>query len=100
MRLQTGVDFIAEAINDAVSACEPALHGLLYQNVFLTGAGSQFGHLRRRVERELRSMAPDEYVVTVGQAEDPVNHAWHGGARLGILLTTWVRRATLELHCA
>jgi actin-related protein 6 len=73
---------VAEAIHDAISACDPALHGLLYPNVHITGGGSQFRNLRRRVEQELRMLAPDEYNVCVRLVDGPESHAWRGAMQL------------------
>lgn len=56
---------VSEAIVHAINACraEAAVH--LYANVVVTGGCAAFAGMRDRVERELRTMAPDEMEVRV-----------------------------------
>jgi actin-related protein 6 len=35
-----------------------------------------------RLEADLRTKLPEDLALRVGQPEDPVKHAWSGGARL------------------
>ena len=56
---------IAEAIVAAVEACPLELQGLMYQNIMLTGGNTKFKNYASRLEREVRSLAPDEHPVKI-----------------------------------
>ncbi|XP_071941751.1 actin-related protein 6-like [Antedon mediterranea] len=70
---------VSEAIVDSISATPEEMHPHLYNNIVLTGGNTLFPGFRERVERDVRSMAPQEYHVNVFLPKNPVEYAWHGG---------------------
>lgn len=73
---------IPEAVVQAVTACHPSLHALLYANVVLTGGSAKCPGFRDRFAAELRPLVPDDCMVHVcmGQ-QDPSLTAWRGMAQ-------------------
>jgi actin-related protein 6 len=51
-------------------------------NVVVIGGTSKLPGLVQRLEADLRMRLPETFAVRVGQPEDPIRHAWSGGARL------------------
>lgn len=51
-------------------------------NVIVVGGTSKLPNFRDRLEADLRSRLPEDYMLRVGQPEDPIKNAWLGGARL------------------
>ncbi|KAG0242450.1 Actin- protein 6 [Actinomortierella wolfii] len=77
---------IPEAIVEAVSSCDPEIQGMLYANIVLIGGNARLPGYKKRIERELRQLAPTEYEIRVGMdSEDPVGYAWKGGCRLATM---------------
>ncbi|XP_033113780.1 actin-related protein 6-like [Anneissia japonica] len=74
---------VPEAIINSISATPEEMHPHLYNNIILTGGNSLFPGFRERVERDVRSMAPQEYNVNVFLPKNPIEYAWHGGKLLG-----------------
>lgn len=56
---------LAEMIAESVKATHPALHALLYSNIFLTGGTVCHPGFHERVEAELRPLVPDVYEVSI-----------------------------------
>ncbi|RUS13577.1 actin-domain-containing protein, partial [Endogone sp. FLAS-F59071] len=73
---------IPETIVQSVTACDEALHGLMYSNVVLVGGNVQLPGFRERVETDLRNLAPADFEVRVAKPKNPVTYAWQGGTRL------------------
>ena len=73
---------IAETIVQSVEACPDYLRAAMYHNVLLTGGNARIPGFARRLERELRSLAPAQYAVRVCVPEDPVTYAWKGAQRI------------------
>ncbi len=73
---------VPEAVLHAVSRCPPEAHRWLYRNIVLTGGCANLPGARERTERDVRALAPEHYEVAVRLPEDPVAHAWEGGAAL------------------
>ncbi|KAL7543883.1 hypothetical protein ACHAWF_007473 [Thalassiosira exigua] len=69
---------VAEAIVEAVGACDPSLRAAMYHNVLLVGGNARIPGYGKRVEEELRALAPANYPVRVHLPEDPVSYAWQG----------------------
>ncbi|OAD72074.1 hypothetical protein PHYBLDRAFT_134449 [Phycomyces blakesleeanus NRRL 1555(-)] len=78
---------IPEAISQAIEACEPEYHGLLYANIVLVGGNAKLNGYRERIEQDLRVMVPSEYELRLAVPEDPIGYAWKGGNRLASLGT-------------
>jgi len=56
---------IAEAIVQSVEACHPDMHGLLYQNIVLTGGNVCFENFSERLYRDLRCLVPSEFSIRI-----------------------------------
>ncbi|XVE98355.1 hypothetical protein REPUB_Repub03eG0099300 [Reevesia pubescens] len=73
---------LAECIFQAVNACHPYLHPLLYQSIILTGGSTLFHGFAERQENDLRPLVPDDYQVNITTQEDPILGVWRGGSLL------------------
>jgi len=73
---------VTEAIAYAISLCEEIAQPWLYRNIVLTGGNVLFAGFKERLEKELRSLAPDNMEVVVRMVDDPVTYPWKGGASL------------------
>ncbi|KAL3657013.1 hypothetical protein V7S43_018061 [Phytophthora oleae] len=69
---------IAESIVQAVEACPEELSGALYANILLVGGNTKFKNFRQRLERDLRSLVPDDFDVSLHEPSDPILAAWQG----------------------
>jgi len=69
---------IAEAIVESIEACDPVLRAAMYHNVLLVGGNAKISGYAKRVESELRKLAPTNYEVRVYLPDDPVSYAWEG----------------------
>jgi len=63
---------IAETIVQAVEACPEELSGALYANILLVGGSTKFKNFRQRLERDLRSLAPDDFDVELHEPSECV----------------------------
>ncbi|KAL6702762.1 Actin-related protein 6 [Coniothyrium glycines] len=73
---------LSSAVMDALRALPEALRVGLLANIVVVGGNALIDGLVPRLESELRSIVPSEYILNVARAEDPVRHTWLGGARL------------------
>jgi len=73
---------LGEAIVQSIQSCDAELRAALYHNIVLTGGTVLLPGFKERVEMEVRSLAPDNYVVRVFLPEDPVHFAWKGAHEL------------------
>ena len=73
---------IAEAVMQSLSVLPPALQATLLSNILVVGGNARMKGFVRRIQDELRMLAPVEYEVRVKAMEDPVTSAWLGGARM------------------
>ncbi|KAL2344479.1 hypothetical protein Fmac_005764 [Flemingia macrophylla] len=73
---------IAECIVQAVNACHPHLHPVLYESIILTGGSTLFPQFAERLEKELRPLVPGDYNVKITTQEDPILGVWRGGSLL------------------
>lgn len=70
---------IAEATIDAVNACPEETRPHLYSNIIVMGGSSKFPGLRNRLQKDIRSMAPEIFTVNVSiPDDDPLTYAWYG----------------------
>jgi len=60
---------IPEVIVESINATHPDLHGLLYGNIILVGGNSLFSGYKKRIEKDLRFLAPTEFEIRVGMSE-------------------------------
>ena len=70
---------LAEAVVESISATPPPMHPHLYNNIVLTGGNTLFPNFQRRMQLDVRQLAPDTYDVNVALPSDPVSFAWLGG---------------------
>jgi actin-related protein 6 len=73
---------IAQCVMQSLSVLPPALQACMLSNVLVVGGNAKMRGFVQRVQREIRMLAPVEYVVRVRAMEDPVTSAWLGGARM------------------
>lgn len=69
---------IAEAIVQAVEVCPEELSGAFYANILLVGGNTKFKNFRQRLERDLRSVVPDDFDISLHEPSDPILAAWQG----------------------
>jgi actin-related protein 6 len=72
---------IPGAVMESLSVLPEALRAGLLANVVVVGGNSLIEGFMPRLEAELRTLVPSEYLLTVMRAEDPIKHAWLGAAR-------------------
>lgn len=70
---------ISEAIIDAINACPEETRPHLYANIVVVGGSAKFPGLRKRLEKDVRSMAPEWFQVNITLPKDPIAYAWQGG---------------------
>lgn len=56
---------IAEAVVASINSCPVATHPHLYANIVVTGGCSLFPNFQKRLLKDIRKLAPDEYEVNV-----------------------------------
>ncbi|GAB0090262.1 Actin-related protein 6 [Sergentomyia squamirostris] len=72
---------VAEAVMDAVAACPPETIEHLLRNIIVCGGSALFQGMEKRLQSEIRSLAPEEYKVSVKIAEKATTYAWQGGKK-------------------
>lgn len=70
---------VSEAVIDAINACPEETHPHLYANIIVIGGSAQFPGMQARLQKDIRSMAPEWFRVNVTLPKEPANYAWHGG---------------------
>ncbi|KAG9191887.1 hypothetical protein G6011_10621 [Alternaria panax] len=73
---------IPGAIMQSLSALPEALKIGLLANVVVVGGNSLIAGFMERLQTELRALVPAEYPLKVARADDPIKHAWLGGANV------------------
>lgn len=69
---------IPEAIMDCLRGCDQETWPHLLSNILLTGGNAKFPGFRKRIDKDVRSLAPSEYRIAVQLPENPITYAWHG----------------------
>lgn len=69
---------ISEAIIDAITACPEETHPHLYSNIIVVGGSAKFPGMLKRLQKDVRSMAPQWYHVNITLPDDPLTYAWKG----------------------
>lgn len=72
---------IPGAVMESLSVLPEALRVGLLANVIVVGGNSLIEGFMPRLEAELRTLVPSEYLLNITRAEDPVKHTWLGAAR-------------------
>ncbi|KAJ8576795.1 hypothetical protein ON010_g2411 [Phytophthora cinnamomi] len=65
---------IAETIVQAVEACPEELSDAFYANILLVGGNTKFKNFKRRLERDLRSLVPDDYDIELNEPSEIKKH--------------------------
>jgi actin-related protein 6 len=73
---------IAQCVMQSLSVLPPALQACMISNIIVVGGNAKIKGFVQRVQKEIRMLAPVEYVVRVRAMEDPVTSTWLGGARM------------------
>lgn len=73
------VEITADIINQSLS--KPEDRGSVLKDIFLTGGNTMFSGFDDRLREELRSVLPNESVVKLRKATDPLIDAWRGAAQ-------------------
>ena len=73
---------IAQCVMQSLAVLPPALQASMLSNILVVGGNAKITGFVRRVQNEIRTLAPVEYVVRVRVMEDPVTSTWLGGARM------------------
>jgi len=69
---------VAESVQQALQSVHPALQGLLYTNIILTGGVASCPGFTQRFTSELQPLVPDDYALGVHTPADPALCAWEG----------------------
>lgn len=69
---------IAEATIEAINASPEETRPHLYANIIVVGGCAKFSGIKSRLQRDIRSMAPELFKVKVTVAENPITYSWHG----------------------
>ncbi|KAF2687085.1 Actin/actin-like protein [Lentithecium fluviatile CBS 122367] len=69
------------AIMESLSTLPEALKIGMLANVVVVGGNSLIPGFMERLESELRTLVPADYLLNIARAEDPIKHTWLGGAR-------------------
>lgn len=74
---------ITEALIHCVSTTQPEeMHPHLYRNIVTTGGNCLIPGFNERFYSDVRSMAPDDFEVSVTVPKNAVTYAWEGGVQL------------------
>ena len=63
---------------DIVTACYPIYHAVIYHNILLIGRNIKISHFKERLELELRSLAPENYIIRVYIPDNVLSYTWNG----------------------
>jgi hypothetical protein len=69
------------AVVQSIQACPLPFQPALYQSIHLVGGLSRMPGLKERLEREIRSLAPCEFPVSVSACPDPTSQVWRAANR-------------------
>ncbi|KAI5246242.1 actin-related protein-like protein 6 [Aureobasidium subglaciale] len=73
---------IAETLMQSLGVLPELLWQPMLANILLVGGNTLLPGFVERVERGVRMLAPEDMVVRVRRAEDPITSTWQGGCRL------------------
>ena len=69
------------AVMEAVGGLPEALKVGMLANVVVVGGNTLISGFVERLEAELRTLVPADYMLNVVEAEDPIKHTWLGAAQ-------------------
>ena len=67
---------LPHAIAQAILACPRHYQAALFASIHLVGGTSKLRNIRKRLEIELRSLAPTQYDVNISVDDSPIEQAW------------------------
>lgn len=73
---------IAQCVMQSLAVLPPALQASMLSNILVVGGNAKIRGFVLRVQKEIRMLAPVEFVVRVRAMKDPVTSTWLGGARM------------------
>lgn len=73
---------IAEATIEAINACPKETHPHLFANIIVVGGTAKFPGLISRLQKDVRSMAPEWFYVDITSSEDSTTYSWYGGKHM------------------
>lgn len=72
---------LPEAIMEALGVLPEALKVGMLANTVVVGGNSHIPGFMERLDAELRTLVPAEYLLNVHRADDPIKHSWLGAAQ-------------------
>ncbi|KAE8259645.1 hypothetical protein A4X13_0g882 [Tilletia indica] len=81
-RIGLGEAPLHEVIAESIRACPEDVRDMMWSNIVLVGGGARLPGLRRRLENELRSLAPEDAIIHIWEYAEPENAAAHGALAL------------------
>ncbi|KAK0548961.1 Actin- protein 6 [Tilletia horrida] len=87
-----------ETITDAIRACPEDIQGMMWSNIVLVGGGAKLPGLRKRLENELRPLAPDNVNLHFWECEEPETVAARGALSLLSSRTSSAESRFLRAH--
>uniref|UniRef100_A0AAZ3R7Z0 Actin-related protein 6 n=1 Tax=Oncorhynchus tshawytscha TaxID=74940 RepID=A0AAZ3R7Z0_ONCTS len=73
---------IPEALVNSINNMPEEMQPHFYKNIVLTGGNTLFPGFRDRVYKEVRSLTPTDFQVSVLQPPNPISYPWEGGKLL------------------
>ncbi|KAL8660741.1 MAG: hypothetical protein Q9202_006252 [Teloschistes flavicans] len=73
---------LPETVLQSLSGLPPGLWPAMLANILVVGGNCLFDGFMQRLETEIRQLAPEECVVRIARAPDPIKSTWQGGALL------------------
>lgn len=70
---------ISEAVIISINECPEETRPHLYANIIVIGGSARFPGMQKRLQRDIRSMAPEWFKVNVTLPKEPISYAWQGG---------------------
>ncbi|KAJ4349603.1 Actin- protein 6 [Didymosphaeria variabile] len=69
------------AVIEALSGLPESLRVAMLANVVVVGGNTLIPGFMDRLEGELRTLVPSQYLLNIVRADDPIKHTWLGAAR-------------------
>lgn len=83
---------IPEAIYNSISTVDnDVIQSVLYDAIVLVGGNCKFKNFEKRVQQDVRRLAPIHMNVHVQTASDPITNCWYGGAKFASLESEQVK---------
>ena len=76
--LDRGMAGLPQAVVSSILSCPKKYHAAMFGSIRIIGGVSKLPGLQERLERELRSLAPTQYKVSVSFSDNPIDQVWKG----------------------